>query len=97
MPAAVVIEGEEKVLAYLRDSIYPDIEADTVRLGERLPDSYGAVQLVAYLEVELDLGFVLEHLKPENFDSARTIAKRVHRAAAAKENRAALYGRDLAV
>lgn len=69
----------DKVVAYIVENLLlgadEDIQDDASLLGTGILDSTGALELVAFLEQEFNLGIKDSELTPENLDSvARIVA-----------------------
>ena len=75
-------DNEAKVLEYLREAIHPDIELSTALIREGLLDSFAAVELVGYLEGELNIRFAPDEFTPEHFATPAAIAALIGSAAA---------------
>ena len=68
-------------LLYSEDGFaYPD---DASLLGERIIDSLGVVELVAFVQSRFGLRVAPQEVRPENFDSVARLAAYVRRKRAA--------------
>jgi acyl carrier protein len=70
---------EVVVLAFLRERVHPEIEADTRLLEEGVIDSFGVVELITFLESEFEVSLDPRSVTAADVSSVLTIAATVER------------------
>jgi acyl carrier protein len=70
-----IIQIEEQLIDYFKEKTDTVVDSDTLLLEEKVIDSMGVIELVAFLEATYGIQLVDDDLTVENFTTIDSISK----------------------
>jgi len=73
-----IADIENKLIDYFKEKVDTVVDSDTLLLEEKVIDSMGVIELVAFLEATYKVEFTDDDLTVDNFKTIGSISELIH-------------------